>query len=176
MNYLENLYKLKPVEQSVFREQARKVGILQGILGLAGLLKVVTKKEEPALANQVLLFSNHLQEKYNNGGGFYALSFCVGLTALRSVNPTSEIPSVKPSDWDNMMAREADLRVRPNVKTLEQIGGLGLLEIQDVNSGYVEGYQQLYVDNPNMTPYTGFTGLATLHAHDILHFASQRSI
>jgi hypothetical protein len=175
MHYLDLPYKLKTLRSDEYRGQAHEVGLLfhrQG--GFEKAVEREIQKEHPDICRLVLMTSGKISEAYGGGGGYYTLAFCVGLAALRFVNPETVVPQATPTDWDAMIDRERSLRARPSVTTLEQIGGIGLLEIQDVNLGYAEGYQRLCVDNPNMTPFAGFTGLATLHAHDLLHFASQR--
>jgi hypothetical protein len=72
------------------------------------------------------------------------------------------------------MDREQELRDRPAVKTLEGLAGLGLLEVHQVNPGYVDGYEKV-MDVPAGAANLGYTGLGALHAHDLLHFASQRA-
>lgn len=174
MQYLGAEYRLSQVSEAIYSATSQHVAGLQGVYGLRGTLRSITKKEMSTLSDCIYTFGNHLTDVYGEGGGFYGSAFVVGIAALRQVNPQPDVPAVEAEDWDSMMGREAELRERVGSKTLEAIGGVGLLEIREVNNTYVEGYQAV-MNTPNLSPYLGFTGLATLHAHDILHFASIRT-
>ena len=140
---------------------------------LEGALRASTGGDDTNLADIISTFGDHIHNAYGEGGGFYSLSVGIGIVALRETNPYTAVPGIAPEDWDNTMHRAEGLRSKPNLKTVEAISGTALLEIAQVNDGYVDGYQRAF-SIPNLSYYLGFTGLGAMHAHDLMHFASVR--
>ena len=128
MNYVGSTYRLEALTAESYRSEAKKFANLQNVSGLEGALRTITKKDEPLLAHMISSNADLLHSTYGHGGGRYALAFGMGLSALRGVKPSEALPKVEPEDWHNMMERERELRSRPDLHLVEQIGGVGLLK------------------------------------------------
>lgn len=175
MKYLEIDYRLEPVKVLGYKNQAIGFAFLRNSLGdLSDTMHMAMGEEDKTLAPHVLKFSEYLGEEYGGGGAYYAMAFGIGMSALRETNPIGTIPAASPDDWKTMSERDERLRMRSGLTTLESVTELGLLGMRGVNPGYVEGYRQT-MSTAALLPYSGLTGLATMHVHDLLHFASQRS-
>ena len=174
MQYLDAEYRLEPVSTAEYMRYAQEFALKQREFGLEGALRLITEGEEPELTDVIMGNSDNIHSAYS-GGGYYGFYLGMCLHILRRANPLPETPRIEPQDWDSVMSREKELRERLGVNTLEALGGMGLLEIRDVNDGYVEGYS-FTVDSLRLTPFLGLTGLGALHAHDLIHFASVREL
>jgi len=174
MRYLDSDYSLRPVDSDAYRAQAQRIALLKSRCSLTETMEMTLSEESPSLIDYIRAYGRKLQEAYAIGSGFYALSAAVGITALREANSLDEVPPIQPDDWRQMTAREAELHGRPGIATLEEVAGIGMLEIRGVNTGYVDGYEAAYGD-PTLRRFLGFTGLGNLNAHDLMHFASLRA-
>jgi hypothetical protein len=174
MKYLDTDYRLEQVTPASYKAQSRRVSSIQQMNDLKHALRTVTTNEESDLTDVIFGFGDHLHETYGHGGGFFILAAGIGIAALRTTNPINLVPSIQPEDWDSMMARQQELQERPGIRTVESIAGIGLLEVRNVNSGYVDGYQETF-DTPRLSPFLGLTGLGALVAHDLVHYASMHS-
>lgn len=173
MKYLEADYQLYPVSSEVYQRSSVLFSLFVKNTRLIPALEELTRKEGKEFVDILLNIGSEIQGAYGDGGGFYGLALGIGITALREANPHKLVPGIVVEDWEQTIDREKELSKRPDIKTIEALSGIALLEISDVNFGYVDGYQISH-DRPNLTPYLGFSGLATMHAHDLMHFASLR--
>ncbi len=169
MNYLGGEYLLSQVAEADYSSSLRSVAISNKLNGIAAALRIALKHEDPALAKAIEASGANLHESYGNGEGMYMLAAATGIKALRSANP--DIPIISGGAWDEAIAREDELRTRPAVTTIEMLSGLGLSEVRNVNPGYVDGYETGF-QRPGFMEVSGIIGLAALHAHDLMHFAS----
>ena len=175
MHYLGYEYRLSSVNGDVYKAQTRIAEELKGVHSLENTLRELTAEEDPTLAQHILSSGIIIESVYGEGGGYFSLSFGVGIAALREVNPIGVVPRIDVDvDWDLMVARQAELQQRPGITTLEEQAGIGLLEVSSVNDGYIEGYRTVY-DSSRLLPFLGFTGIGALNAHDLMHFASVRA-
>lgn len=137
---------------------------------VAEALEIALQHEDTGLASVIKRNALSLHNSYSGGDGMYVLTVAVSVKALRSKN--KDVKPIGPDQWTNAMERELELSKRPAVTTLELLGGLGLAEVRDVNPGYVNGFQAFF-QSPEFIEVSGITGLAALHSHDLMHFASQ---
>jgi hypothetical protein len=173
MQYLGGEYLLQTVTDTTYISRAKRCAYIKMRHTVEDMLRLVLPEENPELSLTISETSLHLMEVYGEGGGHFCNGIAASISALRKTNPLSIVPSIEPEDWDRTAEREAELRSRPAITTLEGACGIGLLEVRDVNPTYVDGYQEIF-GLPALTPYLGFTGLGALMAHDLMHFASQR--
>lgn len=173
MQYLGAEYQLSQLRSLDYRIGRGIAAKLRTNRSADSALRLVSRDEDPALAKQIILFGKNVQKAYGEGGSYYQTAFTIGWAGLRRLHQVAEVPAVGAQDWGQLMDREAELRDRPDIATLEGLSGIGLLEVRTVNPGYVDGYEEV-MSSPVVTPYLGYTALGTLHAHDLMHFASQR--
>lgn len=169
MIYLETEYRLAQLSDAEYHSAVRSVAISKKLNNITAVLKIALKHEDPELSKIVEGNAINLHTSYGNGGGMYTLAVAASIKALRLKNP--EINPIVPTLWDEVMNRERELRDRPAVRTIEQLSGLGLLEVRGVNPGYVDGFQTSF-QRPGFMEVSGVIGLAALHSHDFMHFAS----
>ncbi len=170
MNYLDQEYRLSQVSGKEYCATAKAVALSKKLNSMTTALKIALKHEDPKLARVIEGEALNLHRTYGDGGGMYMLTSATSIKALRSNNP--DIPQITPDDWDKVVDREQKLTIRPVNATLELIGGIGLAEVRDVNPGYVDGFQASF-QIPSFMAASGVISLAALHAHDLMHFASQ---
>ena len=173
MQYLGNEYLLEPVPESTYIKRTKRYAYIKSRHTVEEALRIVLTDEDPAIVPTISETSLHLMEVYSEGGGHFCNAIGSSISALRLTNPLSRAPGINLEDWSRVAEREAALRDRPAITTLEGACGIGLLEVRGVNPTYVDGYQDIF-GSPALTPYLGFTGLGALMAHDLMHFASQR--
>jgi len=172
MNYLGAEYRLQEISPEVYEYHAKRAAQLQIDKKLGGMLRSIAT-DYPELPDSIHKYSYVLQCRYRHGGGLYSLAAAAGISALREVNPIPEVPLLSPKDWEKTVERTNRLGERPGVDLLESLSGIALLEIYGCNPGYIDGYQET-MDKPGLTRFLGFSGLGTVHAHDLMHFASIR--
>lgn len=170
MTYLDSEYRLAQVTDEEYFGAVKAVAVSKKLSSMRTALRLALGQEDPELANIVEGYAVLLHTCHGNGGGMYSLAVAASINALRIHNPT--IRPITALDWDHAQARESELYSRPSIETVEQLSGIGLLEIRDVNSGYVDGFQTSF-QRPGFLAVIGITGLAALHSHDLMHFASQ---
>ncbi|MCA9332738.1 hypothetical protein KDA00_02590 [Candidatus Saccharibacteria bacterium] len=170
MTYLDTEYLLTQTSEAEYRSTVRAVAISNKLNGIYKALGIALKQEDPALAKAIEASAANLHQTYNDGGGMYMLAAATGLKLLRAENP--DVPPIGQFAWEKTMEREGELRTRPAITTVEMLSGLGLAEVRDVNTGYVDGYEEGF-QRPGFMAVSGIIGLGALHAHDLMHFASQ---
>lgn len=174
MHYLGTEYALAPVTTQKYITAATRFAALVEEYDVTKAISIATKRDDAGMVETITAQALHFNQVYDHGSGFYILGIGASLTALRPDRANKEKYRISSGVWEKLREREQELQARPEIHTLEQIGGIGLLEITAVNAGYVDGYQDAF-DKPGLTPFLGFTGLGALHAHDLVHFASTQA-
>lgn len=169
MDYLGAEYKLSQISEEEYLRTVQSVALSKRFKSVVDVVRGALIHEDPALAEVVSGYAHLLHEAYGDGGGMYMLTMAASLKALRSRN--RDVAPISEGEWHKATEREFELRGRPSVGTVEMVSGLGLAEVRSVNAGYTDGYEICF-QRPGFMSVIGFTGLAALHSHDLMHFAS----
>lgn len=170
MNYLGDDYLLRRIVREDYVGTARKAVLTKRAHGIEQLLLGSLEREHGGLTRQLMTKASNIHEAYGDGGGMYLLVVATSIAALRLRNST--VQAIGPAAWEMTMGRGEDSVASPDPRTHELSGEQGLLAVKEVNPGYVEGYEAVF-HRPGFMAVRSLVDLAAVHAHDLMHFASQ---
>ena len=167
--YLGSDYRLAPVGSNAIVQYARMFA--QDKLRYPVKATMMSLLHDLDLVGNLMRQGDHMFEVYGEGGAMYSTGATVGLAALRSANPDVV---TEDEDWNKNGFREVGIQRAHAARTVEEVALFGLDGVRQLNEPYVEGYERAYVQPGEGSRLIGFIGLGMLHAHDAMHFASQR--
>lgn len=179
MMYIDSEYRLRQLTPGAFRE----VSVSQGakpkhalqVISLESMVEKLVQHEDAFLKEHVLGYGKHLAESFRKSEAetYYSIAFGVGFCALRASNPQPAVPRIQENDWIRTIEHEKQLG--HEVRSFSELAFKGLQEINTVNKNLYLAFRQWGESNNTPEAMMPYTMLGTIHAHDVLHFASLRS-